>query len=56
MLIPWLMFFAVVLLFYLVRDTTVLLKLVTGAFLILHGLTHLGTAVAPRPDSAREVL
>lgn len=45
MLIPWLMFFAVALLFFLVRDTMVLLKLVTGAFLILHGLTHLGTAM-----------
>ena len=56
MLTPWLMFLAVVLLFYLARETTALLSLVTGVFLILHGLTHLGTAVAPRPDSAREAL
>jgi hypothetical protein len=56
MAVPWLMLVTVALLFYLVRDTTALLSLVTGVFLILHGLTHLGTAVAPRPDGTREVL
>jgi hypothetical protein len=53
---PVLIFLVIALLFYLVRDTTVLLRLVTGAFLILHGLTHLGAAVAPRPGATREEL
>jgi hypothetical protein len=50
------MFLVVALLFYLVRDTSALLRLVTGAFLILHGLIHLGAAVAPRPGASQEGL
>ena len=46
----------IALVFYLVRDTSALLRLVTGAFLILHGLIHLGAAVATRPDAYREGL
>jgi hypothetical protein len=55
LLAPVVMFLAVAFLFYLVRDTSALLRLVTGAFLILHGLIHLG-AVAPRPGASREGL
>jgi hypothetical protein len=50
------MFLVIALLFYLVRDTSALLRLVTGAFLILHGLIHLGAAVAARPGVSREGL
>jgi hypothetical protein len=50
------MFLVIALLFYLVRDTSALLRLVTGAFLILHGLIHLGAAVAARPGASREGL
>lgn len=53
---PVLIFLLIALLFYLVRDTSVLLRLVTGVFLILHGLTHLGAAVAPRPGATRDKL
>lgn len=56
LVVPVLMFLVIALVFYLVRDTTVLLRLVTGVFLILHGLTHLGAAVAPRPGATREEL
>src|ERR687893_486964 len=48
-LAPVVTFLVIALLFYLVRDTSALLRLVTGAFLILHGLIHLGAVVAPRP-------
>jgi hypothetical protein len=56
LLAPVAMFLVVALLFYLVRDTSALLTLVTGAFLILHGLIHLGAAVAPRPGASQEGL
>ena len=55
-LAPVVTFFLIALLFYLVRDTSALLRLVTGAFLILHGLVHLGAAVGPRPGASREGL
>lgn len=53
---PVLMFLVIVLLFYLVRYTSLYLRLVTGVFLILHGFTHLGAAVGPRPGATREAL
>jgi hypothetical protein len=56
LLAPVVMFLVVAFLFYLVRDTSALLRLVTGAFLILHGLIHLGAAVTPRPGASREGL
>jgi hypothetical protein len=56
LLAPVVMFLVVAFLFYLVRDTSALLRLVTGAFLILHGLVHLGAAVGPRPGASREWL
>jgi hypothetical protein len=56
LLAPVVMFLVIALLFYLVRDTSALLRLVTGAFLILHGLIHLGAAVAPRPGASQEGL
>ena len=55
-LAPVVTFFLIALLFYLVRDTSALLRLVTGAFLILHGLIHLGAAVAARPGASQEGL
>ena len=55
-LAPVVAFLMIALLFYLVRDTSALLRLVTGAFLILHGLIHLGAAVAARPGASREGL
>jgi hypothetical protein len=56
LLTPVVMFLVIALLFYLVRDTSALLRLVTGAFLILNGLIHLGAAVTPRSGTSREEL
>jgi hypothetical protein len=56
LLAPVVMFLVIALLFYLVRDTSALLRLMTGAFLILHGLIHLGAAVDPRPGASGEGL
>jgi len=50
------MFLVIALLFYLVRDTCALLRLLTGTFLILHGLIYLGAAVDLRPGAPREGL
>src|SRR5918998_647004 len=55
-LAPVVTFFLIALLFYLVRDTSALLRLVTGAFLILQGLIHLGAVVDPRPGASWEGL
>jgi hypothetical protein len=52
LLAPVVVFLVIALLFYLVRDTSALLRLLTGAFLIL----HLGAAVDLRPGASREGL